>query len=63
MYSKIAPNNKYLRNEFNSYSRYTSITLVWAVYALLIAKRFINKRKLFQPMLYEYNLGSFKKLT
>ena len=27
--------------------------------SLRFMKRFIKKRKLFQPMLYEYNLGSY----
>ena len=29
------------------------------VFALYIVKWFIKKHKLFQPMLYEYNLGSY----
>ena len=40
----------YLRNEFNSYPSYTSVTWVKAVYALQTAKPFIKKRLLFQPM-------------
>ena len=47
-----------LRNEFNSYPSYTKIrNMGWG--SLRFMKQFIKKRKLFQPMLYEYKFGSY----
>ena len=61
-YMLLIQNNLIFYSQSNgvlqSKSNYTHITWVGAVYILQPAKRFIKKRKLFQPRLYEYNLGS-----
>ena len=43
----------YLRNEFNRYSSYTSKTWIGRI------SRFIERRILFQHMLFEYTIGSY----